>query len=159
MPVLPAKATKDVYNPFTSLDWFAHGGFRYFQLAGIELVLFKIEPSAIKYSYQDEYLCSLPIGWSCSETLIPRDGKAWKALFYIYNNLSCSPTNQPKTSRAYCELWPFLSEEDTLSVPPPRTPDVTIDWREEFRNRRKTGPPGTPKYFQDVNGVRQGYVG
>ena len=157
MPVLPAKVSTAEYNPW-QLDWFAGGGFRFFNYAeGVGTLQFKLNPSIMRYSKEDERLSHFPIGWSASETLVHRDGTPWKAVFYIYNKLSCSPTTRPDTSRAYCEMFPFVSEDDTVVI---RNPNQQVyDWH--LARDAKVGPPGRLRVFhvQPNTFVRQGYPG
>lgn len=120
-PVLPAKPKVAMYDPW-ELDWFAGGGWRYFKAISAdtrpESEVFEPQVPEWRYSEEDEWLSKFPEGWSATQTLVDRNGQKCEGIFYLFNNLSCSPNNKPKTTRAYCKVYPFWSDEDREKDPP-----------------------------------------
>ena len=110
LPAGPTPVDGHQYDPY-SIEWFRDGGFKFLTPVPCNFQYnFKIEPPVLRYSEEDEWLSSLPEGWSFTQCLINRQlGRKEEAFYYSFNNLSCSSGNMPRTSRAYFYNNSFLS--------------------------------------------------
>jgi len=103
----PTKPKSTEYDPW-SIDWFKRGGYQF--LTPIEPSSdwgFVLKDPVMRYSEDDDWLCTLPEGWSMLRTLIERGGQKQEAMYYTFNNLSPLPENKPRTTRAYFLKSPF----------------------------------------------------
>lgn len=121
--ITPAPSRNDPYDPWHN-QWFATQGFEY--LWPVSLVFSThvdcpiFEP-AIRYSEQEEWLCILPEGWSINFTLSNRGSGDEQAFYYVFNNLSCTTNNTPKTSRLYYVFNSFCTKKSGFNMTgPPR---------------------------------------
>jgi hypothetical protein len=113
----PVPTKTSSYDPWQN-TWFSYFGFRNLwpvSAAFAPCIHANVTEPVIKYSEMDAYICTLPEGWSITLTVGDREplplpsissGRACgyrkeAAFYYVFNNMSCSSNNIPRTSRLY----------------------------------------------------------